>query len=238
MILHIHSDASYLSVSKARRRLGGLFYLVYNPPNQEKLNGSILNVAAVIKNVVASAAESEVGVCFQNAQTAAPLRTTLLELGHKQPATPLRTDNSTAYDILNETIIQKWSKSMDMNYYWLQDRVRQKQIGVYWRPGKDNLGEYHTKHHPAQHHQDIRPILIHQANSVHVLRGCAKLPQPKLRQPTDAQTFQCAKLPQPKLHQSTDAQTSQRTLRATQVRCALVRAYAELIQNRPLRSLL
>jgi hypothetical protein len=96
MILHIHSDASYLSVSKSRNRLGGLFYLGYNPPNQYKLNGSIMNVASVIKNVVASAAESEVGACFQNAQTAAPLHTTLLELGHKQPATPLRTDNSTA----------------------------------------------------------------------------------------------------------------------------------------------
>jgi hypothetical protein len=32
MILHIHSDASYLSVSKARSRLGGLFYLGYTPP--------------------------------------------------------------------------------------------------------------------------------------------------------------------------------------------------------------
>jgi hypothetical protein len=73
MILHIHSDASYLSVSKARSRLGGLFYLGYNPPNEDKLNGSILNLASAIKNVVASAAESEVGACFQNAQTAAPL---------------------------------------------------------------------------------------------------------------------------------------------------------------------
>jgi hypothetical protein len=79
--------------------LGGLFYLGYNPPNENKLNGSILNVASVIKNVVASAAESEVGACFQNAQTAAPLRVTLLELGHKQPTTPLRTDNFTAYGI-------------------------------------------------------------------------------------------------------------------------------------------
>jgi hypothetical protein len=52
-------------------------------------------VASVIKNVVASAAESEVGACFQNAQAAAPLHVTLLELGHKHPATPLRTDNST-----------------------------------------------------------------------------------------------------------------------------------------------
>jgi hypothetical protein len=110
MILHIHSDASYLSVSKARNRLGGLFYLGYNPPNENKSNGSILNVASVIKNIVASAAESEVGACFQNAQTAAPLRVTLFELGHKQPAAPLRTDNSTAYRILNETIKTKMVK--------------------------------------------------------------------------------------------------------------------------------
>jgi hypothetical protein len=238
MILHIHSDASYLSVSKSISRLGGLFYLGYNPPNQDKLNGSILNVASVIKNVVASAAESEVGACFQNAQTAAPLRTTLLERGHTQPATPLRTDNSTTYGILNETIKQKRSKSMDRKYYWLQDKVRQKQFDVYWRPGKDNLGDYHTKHHPEQHHQNMRPILLHQANSLNVLRGCDKLPQPKLRQPTNAQTFQCAELPQPNLRQSTGVQRSQRTLRATQVRCALVRAYAELLQNRPLRRLL
>jgi hypothetical protein len=61
-------------------------------------------VASVIKNVVASAAEAEVGAYSQNAQTAAPLRVTLLELGHEQPATPMRTDNSTAYGILNETI--------------------------------------------------------------------------------------------------------------------------------------
>jgi hypothetical protein len=96
MILHKHSDPSYLSVSKSRSQLGGLFYLGYNSPNEDKLNGSILNVASVIKNVVASAAESEVGACFQNAQTAAPLRITLMELGHKQLATSLITENSTA----------------------------------------------------------------------------------------------------------------------------------------------
>jgi hypothetical protein len=69
MILHIHSDASYLSISNARSRLGGLFLLGNKPPEQDKLNGSILNVASVIKNVVASAAESEVGTCFHNAQS-------------------------------------------------------------------------------------------------------------------------------------------------------------------------
>jgi hypothetical protein len=167
--------------------LGGIFYLGYNPPNEDKLNGSILNVASIFKNVVASAAESEVGACFKNAQTVAPLRVTLLELGHKQPATPLRIDNSTDYGILNETIKQKRSKSMDMKYYGYKT-VRQKQFDVYWRLGKDNFGDYHTKHHPAQHHQDMRLILLHQANNLNVLRECAKLPQPQLRQPTDTQT--------------------------------------------------
>jgi hypothetical protein len=82
MILHIHSDASYLSVSNARSRLGGLFFLGNKSPEQDTLNGSILNVASVIKNVVASAAESEVEACFHNAQSGAPFRVTLTELGH------------------------------------------------------------------------------------------------------------------------------------------------------------
>jgi hypothetical protein len=56
MILHIHSDATYLSVSNARSRLGGLCFLGNKSPEQDTLNGSILNVASVIKNVVASAA--------------------------------------------------------------------------------------------------------------------------------------------------------------------------------------
>jgi hypothetical protein len=114
MILNIHSDAYYLSVSNAWSRLGGLFFRGNKAPEQETLSGSILNVAAVIKNVVASAAESEVGACFDNGQSGAPLRVTLTELGHTQPPTHLRTDNSTAYDIINEMIKQKRSKAMDM----------------------------------------------------------------------------------------------------------------------------
>jgi hypothetical protein len=114
MILHIHSDALYRSVSNVRSRLGGLFFCGDKSPQQDTLNGSIINVASVINNVVASAAESEVGAFFRNAQSGAPLRVTLAELGHSQPPMPLRTDNSTAFGILNETIKQKRSKAMDM----------------------------------------------------------------------------------------------------------------------------
>jgi hypothetical protein len=101
MILNIHINASYLLVSNARSHLGGLFFLGNKSTEQETLNGSILNVAAVIKNVVTSAAELEVGACFHSTQSGAPLRVTLTELGHTQPPMPLRTDNSTVYGIVN-----------------------------------------------------------------------------------------------------------------------------------------
>jgi hypothetical protein len=215
MILHIHNDASYLSVSNARSRLGGLFLLGNKPPGKDTLNGSILNVASVIKNVVASAAESEVGACFHNAQSGAPLRVTLIELGHTQSPTPLRTDNSTAFGILNETIKQKRSKAMDMRYHWLTDRVRQKQFDVYWRPGLETLGDYHTKHHSAQHHKDMRGFILHQATNLQVLRGCVKLPL----------------LPQPPLRARTDARTNPGAQRATQLRSVLARVYAVSRQN-------
>jgi hypothetical protein len=145
--------------------------------------------------MVASAAESEVGACFQNTQSGAPLRVALIELGHIQPATPLRTDNSTAFGILNETIKQKSSKAMAMRYHWLTDRVRQKKFDIYWPPGRENLGDYHTKHHSTQHHKDTRGLILHQANNLQVLRGYVKLlpiPQPHLRTRTYAQTYPSA----------------------------------------------
>jgi hypothetical protein len=169
MILHIHSNASYLSVSNAGNRLGGLLFCGDTPPHEDTLNGSILNVASVIKNVVTCAAESEVGACFKNSQSGAPLRVTLTGMGHIQPLTPLRTDNSTEFGTLNKTIKQKRSKAMDMRYHWLTDRVRPKKFNVYWRPGRENLGDYHTKHHPAQHHKDMRGFILHQTNILQVL---------------------------------------------------------------------
>jgi hypothetical protein len=209
MIFHIHSDASYLSVSNEGSRLGVLFFLGNKTPEQDTLNGSILNVASVIKNVVASAAESEVEACFHNDQSGAPLRVTLTELGHTQPPTPLRTDNSTAFGILNEKIKQKRSKAMVMWYHWLTDRVRQKNFDVYWRPGRENLADYHTKHHSAQHHKDMRGFILYQANSLQVLRGCVKL----------------LPLSQPPLRARTDSRTNPSAQRATQLRSVLARVY-------------
>jgi hypothetical protein len=105
-----------------------MFLLGNKPPPRTRSAECILNVASLIKNVVASAAESEVGACFHNAQSGAPLRVALTELGHIQPLTPLCTDNSTAFGILNETIKQKRSKAIDMRYHWLKRQSPPKTI--------------------------------------------------------------------------------------------------------------
>ena len=49
-------------------------------------------------------------------------------MGHPQPPTLVEVDNSTAVGFANKQINQQKSKSMDMRYYWIQDRVAQKKI--------------------------------------------------------------------------------------------------------------
>ena len=153
--------ASYLSVPKARSRCGGYHFLSDNS-DDPPINGPIHADVHILRNVMASAAEAEVGGCFHNAQTGCPIRQTLIELGHEQPPTPIRTDNATCEGILNDTVKQKRSKAMDMRFYWLQDRINQGQFSVYWRPGATNLGDYLSKHHAPAHHRRMRPIYLHE----------------------------------------------------------------------------
>ena len=120
-----------------------------------QFNGAILVLARVIKNVMASAAEAELGALFSNAQEVLPMRQCLKELGHPQPATPIKTDNSTAQGIINNTIKQKRSKAMDMRFYWLRDRTKQGHFHIYWEPGQHNLADLPTKHHHGSHHKRL-----------------------------------------------------------------------------------
>jgi hypothetical protein len=138
MWLHVHSDASYLSVSRARSRTGGHFILSTRPGDPSKaptvaptLNGPIHSICKIMTNVMGSAAEAEIGAAYINAQEAVPIRTTLAEMGHPQPSTPIQVDNTTAVGFANDTMKQKRSKAIDMRFYWVKCRTRQKQFIVY-----------------------------------------------------------------------------------------------------------
>jgi hypothetical protein len=92
-------------------------------------------------------------------------RTTLSEMGHKQDAIELKTDNTTADGIINNTILQKRSKAMDMILYLIKNRVEQDQFNVGWAHGDTNMGDYFTKHHSPAHHKLMRTYYLHDKHS-------------------------------------------------------------------------
>jgi hypothetical protein len=170
------SDAAYLVAPGAKSCAGGHTYFGNRPDNPKQIiNGAVYALAKLIKTVMSSATKAEVAGLFMNAKELLPIRTTLDELGHSQPATPMRTDNSTVYGIAKKTVKQRRSKAIDMRFYWLQDRVKQGQFHIYWAPGSVNLGDYHTKHHSPAHHKRVRPIYLYMATSPSSLQVCVEL---------------------------------------------------------------
>ena len=106
MIMNVHSDASYLSELDARSRACGHFFMGWTPKNGDpiKLNGAFFTLCAILRFVVASAAEAELGALFLNCKEGMIFRLTLEELGHPQPKTPIHCDNATAVGIANNTV--------------------------------------------------------------------------------------------------------------------------------------
>ena len=159
MVLAVHSDASYLRKSKARSRAGGHFFVskyVSFPPN----NGAVLNIAQIMKTVMYSAAEAEIVAIYVNAREAVPARKILDEMGHRQPRTPMQTDNSAAHSVVTNNVQPKRTKATGMSFYWLWCRNVQGQFRYYWRPGSQNWADYWTKHFPASHHINMRPEFL------------------------------------------------------------------------------
>jgi len=87
MVLWAHGDASYLTAPKGRSRATTDYHFLSSrpsqPPNSSDSappdNGPIDILYQIMCNVVASAAEAELGVLFLKAQHACPLCITLLE---------------------------------------------------------------------------------------------------------------------------------------------------------------
>ena len=175
MILHNHSDAAYLVASNARSRAGGYTYFGNEQGKEQIFNPPIAVIAKVIKAVMSSASEAEIGALYMNAQELIPLRVTCEELGHPQPATPMRTDNTTACGLLNKKYKQNRSKANDMRFWWLVDRADQNQFQIYWDKSETNLADYFTKHHPGSHHRQVRPIYTQQQDTPRHLQGCIEL---------------------------------------------------------------
>ena len=113
MILAVHSDASFLSEPKACSRAGGHFFLSGNatfPPN----NGTVHNTVQIIKSVMSSTTEAELGALYINTKQKAFLHQILLEMGNPQPPMPTKTDNSMTHGVVTK---QNHPKSHQSNSY-------------------------------------------------------------------------------------------------------------------------
>ena len=76
----------------------------------------------------------------------------LTVLSHLQPATPIKTYNSTASGFVNDALKKKRSKAWDVRYHWLSDQSSLDNLFIYWDKGTNNCADYHTKHHAPTHH--------------------------------------------------------------------------------------
>jgi hypothetical protein len=174
MVLEVHSDASYLNEEEARSRAGGHHFLSKDVPFPPS-NGLIYN-AEIIKGVMSLVAKAELGAMYINARKAVEEQIILGAMGHKQRATPVQVNNSTFKCIVNKRVQLKFTKAMDMHFHWLQDcSINQKKIRFYWRPGPMNHADYWTKHHPAAHHPNTRPVFLTPFSQL--LELCKKQPQ-------------------------------------------------------------
>ena len=103
-------------MKKTHSRAGGYYYFSdksnsTKPPTKPTPNGVHHALYITLRNVMASAAEAELGALFYNGQVAKPIRTCLEEMEYPQPSTTIITYNSTAAGIVNSSIRQKKTKS-------------------------------------------------------------------------------------------------------------------------------
>ena len=146
-----HSDAGFHNESRGRSRNGAHIFLSEDD-DRPRWNGAVLTLAGIMKTVYTSAAEAELAALFETARAMVPLRQALTEMRWPQKRSSLQTDNSTASGVVNNTIVPRRLKAMELRLHWLRCREAQGQFRIYWAPGSENWGDYHTKHHPPIYH--------------------------------------------------------------------------------------
>ena len=112
MVLRIDSYAAYLVMPEARSVYAVHLYLGDWPcdkPNlpSTKRNGPIFTTCKTIRNFVSSAAEAETTGTFCNYKEGVAILPSLISISHKQPHTPLKTDNSTTDGFVNSSMKPK-----------------------------------------------------------------------------------------------------------------------------------
>ena len=87
-----------------------------------------MTIAQIIKAIISSTTEAELGALYINCREAIPARHALIAISHPQPPTPMQTNNPVALGIIHKMIVPRCIKSMYIRFYWLRDQIQQLQL--------------------------------------------------------------------------------------------------------------
>ena len=141
MVLAGHSDSAYNNVRKPRIHDDAHIMLSEETP-VPIINGPVLTVSQIIKFVMSSAVEIEIIIC---AKAMVQLCQTLIKMGWPQPKYSIQCDNSTSVGVANDNIIQRKTKTMNMQYHWLRCSEAQFQFWLFWGYSANNLADLEQK---------------------------------------------------------------------------------------------
>ena len=81
-------------------------------------------------------------------------------MGCTQPVTPMQSDKFTVNNILNNTVIRKQLKAMDMRFYWIQYQIKQDHFLVFWKlvmANRENIYQTSPAAPPQRNVANIHP---------------------------------------------------------------------------------
>ena len=167
MTLDVLSDASFLSRPNAGS-VAASFHHLARSTDPAFVNAPISVHSTRIPVVCSSVQEAEYGGVFAAAKIADQERQVLADFGYPQPPTTIHCDNEVAVGLANCTIKPKMSKSCDMRFHWLQDRVRRLQFRVQHVPGVWNIADFFTKSLPVSRHKVLAPFIALDPSTAHL----------------------------------------------------------------------
>jgi hypothetical protein len=167
MLLDVLTDASFLSRPNAGS-VAGSFHHLARCHDPAFFNAPISVHSTRIPVVCSSVQEAEYGGSFAAAKIADQERQVLADFGYPQPPTTIHCDNEVAVGLANRTIKPKMSKSCDMRFHWLQDRVRRLQFRVQYVRGVWNVADFFTKSLPVSRHKVLAPFIALDPSTAHL----------------------------------------------------------------------
>ena len=122
IVLAAHSYDGFNKDSKSWSHAGDHIFLSEDTQTP-KWNGAVLTIAQIIKFVMLSAAEAEIGALYITAKEMIPVHQIIIEMVWKKPPYPIQTDELTSEGVINNTIMQHKRKSMDLHFHWLRSII-------------------------------------------------------------------------------------------------------------------